>query len=80
MNSRIFEIARTSIEPTSVDPKFCFTEQQLAVFVETILSDCVSIADGLSKLYHEQIGFDVGYSMGAARVGKEIKKHFGIEE
>ena len=49
-------------------------------FAELIVRECAGVAEGLSKLYPEKVGFDVGYTMGTARAAKEIKERFGVEE
>ena len=49
-------------------------------FAELIVRECAGVAEGLSKLYPEKVGFDVGYTMGTARAAKDIKEHFGVEE
>lgn len=44
-------------------------------FAELLIQDCANIANSLSTLYpRTDVGFDVGYSMGASRVAMEIKK------
>ena len=52
----------------------------LEKFAELIVRECAGVAEGLSKLYPEKVGFDVGYTMGTARAAKEIKERFGVEE
>ena len=49
-------------------------------FAELIVRECAGVAEGLSKLYPEKVGFDVGYTMGTARAAKDIKERFGVEE
>jgi hypothetical protein len=48
-------------------------------FAELIVQECADIAIGLSKLYpRDDVGFDVGYTMGTKRAAKEIAEHFGV--
>ena len=53
--------------------------RDLEKFAELIVRECAGVAEGLSKLYPEKVGFDVGYTMGTARAAKVIKEHFGVE-
>ena len=77
MNERILQLAKQA------GLKFPSEEALSPVeikFAELIVRECAGVAEGLSKLYPEKVGFDVGYTMGTARAAKEIKERFGVEE
>ena len=77
MNERIKELAKQAE----------FSENELHIqgdnfqmFAELIVEECADIAIRLSKLYpREDVGFDVGYTMGTKRAAKEIAEHFGVK-
>ena len=87
MNERIKELAERAglkVESWMTNPPKPFqilgSTEQFEKFAELIVRECAGVAEGLSKLYPEKVGFDVGYTMGTARAAKDIKEHFGVEE
>jgi hypothetical protein len=85
MNERIRELAKQAtnvVEGWSDEHGTTrYYEFNQEKFAELIVRECAGIAIGLSKLYpREDVGFDVGYTMGAKRAAKEIAEHFGVEE
>jgi hypothetical protein len=83
MNPRIKELiekATHTCGPTAYNP-LTFEVFDKEKFAESLIRECMKIATGLSELYtRDDVGFDVGYTMGTKRVAKEIAKSFGIEE
>ena len=78
MNERI---EKMMLEATKDIPQgYYVPPQYFEKFAELIVRECAGVAEGLSKLYPEKVGFDVGYTMGTARAAKEIKERFGVEE
>ena len=87
MNERIKELAEQAglkVESWMTNPPKPFqilgSTEQFEKFAELIVRECAGVAEGLSKLYPEKVGFDVGYTMGTARAAKDIKERFGVEE
>ena len=87
MNERIKELAEQAglkVESWMTNPPKPFqilgSTEQFEKFAELIVRECAGVAEGLSKLYPEKVGFDVGYTMGTARTAKDIKERFGVEE
>ena len=86
MNERICELygqAGLKVESWMTNPPKPFqilgSTEQFEKFAELIVRECAGVAEGLSNLYPEKVGFDVGYTMGTARAAKEIKELFGVE-
>jgi hypothetical protein len=80
MNPRIKELAKQAGYGQTDDP---YVRQAFDVnlFAESLVRECINIATGLSELYtRDDVGFDVGYTMGTKRVAKEIAESFGIKE
>ena len=85
MNERMLKLyTQAQVPCTAIDPSnnmpyetTCFSADK---FAELIVRECAGVAEGLSKLYPEKVGFDVGYTMGTARTAKDIKERFGVEE
>ena len=83
MNERIMDIcinAGINTWPFNAVGFISLDESELEKFAELIVRECAGVAEGLSKLYPEKVGFDVGYTMGTARAAKDIKERFGVEE
>ena len=83
MNERILDIcikAGINTWPFNEVGFISLDESELEKFAELIVRECAGVAEGLSKLYPEKVGFDVGYTMGTARTAKDIKERFGVEE
>ena len=83
MNERILDIcikAGINTWPFNEVGFISLDESELEKFAELIVRECAGVAEGLSKLYPEKVGFDVGYTMGTARAAKDIKERFGVEE
>lgn len=77
MNERIRELA------VQARLSWCmqndFDQQNLQEFAELIIAECADVATSISTLFpREDVGFDVGYTMGAKRCTVEINKHFGL--
>ena len=83
MNLRIKELAKQANIPDynlEYGTELCIAPH-LQKFAESLIRECMNIATGLSELYtRDDVGFDVGYTMGTKRVAKEIAESFGIEE
>lgn len=51
------------------------------LLTQLVAKECIAMAEALGRLYNrEDIGFDVGYKLGANRVATEIKNMYGITD
>ena len=86
MNERIEKLAKQTgyIWHASGDPQiYEFTPEKLEKFAELIVRECAQVARATpSPNFHEHLKQQLGHTwdMASSEAGREIIKHFGVEE
>ena len=88
MNQRIRELMDEAIEfrldPDSKHYEAQVSPEELEMFAELIVRECISIVDEQKECLHEEEKYwhdrDYGYALAVDDASKGIKQFFGVEE
>ena len=85
INERIRELANKALKQpdTDNDGLTVFDNDELAKFAELIVRECAQVARATpSPNFHEHLKQQLGHTwdMASSEAGREIIKHFGVEE
>lgn len=87
MNERIQQLIEAATVTEKGPPNWDLTANTVIrrvdseLLAQLVAKECIAMAEALGQLYkREDVGFDVGYRLGAKRVATEIKKMYEITD